>query len=121
MDLALRVLLVGLAAWRVSALLSYERGPFALLERLRQAVRLEDEPDGSLPNGWGPSFRLEVEEALSCVWCLSPWAAVLLWGVWAVSPAVVGVAAAAAVVVAVERWNHGPARTTDEAPPRDLR
>ncbi len=121
MDLALRVLLVGLAAWRLSALLSYERGPFALLERLRRAIRVEEGPDGSLPTGWGPSLRIEVEEALSCVWCISPWTALLLWGLWGVSPAVVGIAAAAAVVVAAERWNHGPARADHEAPTRDLR
>ncbi len=112
MDLALRVLLVGLAAWRISALLSYERGPFGLLERLRQAIRLEAEPDGSLPNGWGPSFRLEVEEALSCVWCLSPYTAVTMLVIWEIAPVVVAALAAAAIVPVWDRL----ARGADETP-----
>jgi hypothetical protein len=104
MDLALRVLLVGLAAWRVSALLSYEDGPFGVFVRFRALFApgpnfaTTDEP-----NGWRATLRSECYQVLSCVWCLSPWAAAAAWGVWELSPAVVAVGAAAAIIVLVER------------------
>jgi hypothetical protein len=108
MELALRVLLVGLAAWRVSALMSYERGPFSVVARLRGWIAIVARPDGEVVvDGWFGRLRLEAEQMLSCIWCLSPWTAVGMWFVWGVSPAVVAVGAAAAIIVLVERLARG--------------
>lgn len=104
MDLAVRVLLVGLAAWRVSALLSYERGPFGVFEWFRSLVAPEADEDGAVV-AYDPLIyaRVELETALACPWCLSPWTAGAFWLLWELSPVAVAVLAAAAIVVISER------------------
>jgi hypothetical protein len=94
-----RVLLSGLAAWRVAALLSYEVGPFEIFERLRHAIA----PDGRELSRW----RQEFDRLLSCVWCLSPWLAVLAWYTYGAAPAVIAVLAVAALVPITERIARG--------------
>ena len=95
--------LVGLAAWRVSALVSYERGPGDVFLRLREALGFQHKDNGE-PMAW-PNTPLA--KLVSCSWCLGMWAAAGFWAVWEyVSEPAVIVMAAAAVVVAVERWNH---------------
>ncbi len=108
MDLAFRVLLVGLAAWRASALISYERGPFGVLGWLRSRIAIVARPDGEIVvDGWVGRFRLEAEQVFSCVWCLGVYIAPAMWFVWDVSPEVVAVGAAAAIIVLVERLARG--------------
>ncbi len=97
-------LLIGLAAWRLAALLSYERGPFNVFLRLRQLLGFDHDESGE-PVAWPSNF---LAQALSCVWCLGLYMAVLVWGIWELAdPKVVIVIAASSILVALEKWNHG--------------
>lgn len=97
-----RVLIVGLAGWRLAALLTIEDGPWDLLARFRRLVGVPvldlggppiDEPE---PGVLGKLF--------SCAWCLSPWVSLIFWGLWEVHWAIPGITAASAVVVITDRW-----------------
>ncbi len=101
-DLLVQTLLIGLAAWRLSALLSYERGPFDIFQRFRNLLGYTHD-DSGVPSSWPDGWR----EILSCPWCLSPWMAAACYGLWVWQPLIVVVIAAATIVVVVERWNHG--------------
>jgi hypothetical protein len=57
----LRLLRLTLATWRITSLLVQERGPYALLLRLREH-----------------HAGTEVGKALECVWCTSVYAAVFI-------------------------------------------
>ncbi len=60
-------LILALATWRFSAVLSYEVGPWHIAEKLR--LRLK----------W---------EIFECVWCLSIWIAAVLWIIYNFWPGV---------------------------------
>ena len=96
--------IIGLAAWRITALLSYERGPFDIFIRLRSLFGIMHDPDPpNEPTSWPDN---SLARAIVCPWCLGLWAAAAMYGLWQLEPAVVMVVAAASVVVMVERWNH---------------
>lgn len=97
-----QAVIVGLAAWRITALLSYERGPWDIFFRLREFLGYTHNDNGE-PVSWPlGGFR----EIFACPWCLSIWAALSLWGIWELQPIVVMVIAASGIAIAVERWNH---------------
>ena len=94
---------VGLAAWRITALATYERGPFDIFLRFRERLGFEHNDAGE-PNVWPEDWR----RMFACPWCMGIWIAAASWAVWEyVSEAAVVVLAAAAVLVVVEKWNHG--------------
>lgn len=95
-----QVAIIGLAAWRLTALLSYERGPFDVFVRLRTLLGFEHD-DGGTPNSWPDGV---LRDLISCPWCLGLPMAAVAFGLWQVVPLAVIVLAAASVVVAVERW-----------------
>lgn len=95
-----QAILIGFAAWRLAAMLSYERGPFKLFVRFRELLGFEHDDQGK-PTAW-PEW--EGAELVACMWCLGVWMAVAMYGVWQLSPAAVMVVAAMALVIAVERW-----------------
>jgi len=83
------LIVLGLAAWRLSSLLVDEEGPFLIFLRLRlligvgyvvneQVVEKEDTIDlaknGDL-NNYHTYFKNELAKLLSCVWCTSVWVA----------------------------------------------
>lgn len=99
------VLIIGLAAWRLAALLSYERGPFDVFVHFRSLFGIEHDSTSYEPVSWPQN---SLARALTCVWCLGLYMAVLTWGIWElVDPTVVVVIAASGIVVVVEKWNHG--------------
>lgn len=100
-----RVIIVGLAGWRLAALLSYEEGPWGLATRLRRWVGADTEIDLSLPAADIPEPGF-LGKLFSCVWCLSPYLGVIFWGLWEVHWYIPGIAAAAAIVVVTERWSR---------------
>lgn len=76
---AILVILAVLATFRLSFLITQERGPWSLSERLRSWV----------VNHCGPkSWQAEGIQCILCVsfWVALPWAAVLLWIVGVLSP-----------------------------------
>ena len=98
-----RVIIVGLATWRVASLLTTEEGPWGLFTRLRRWVRAEIDIDLSAPAADVPEPGF-FGKLLSCVWCLSPYVAVIFWGLWEVHWYVPGIAAAAGLTIMAERW-----------------
>ena len=74
--------ILGLATWRVSALLSKEAGPFDVFKRIREKAGItHDENDDvfMVPHKF-------FAELLSCVWCTSIWVGAF-WGCFfAVTP-----------------------------------
>lgn len=68
----LDVAIMGLAAWRVSVLLTMERGPFGFALWLRERTGITHTESGDIasnpPTGFG--------KILSCVWCVSFWIAI---------------------------------------------
>lgn len=98
------VIIIGLAAWRISALLSYERGPFDVFLRFRELLGFEHNENGE-PTSW-PGRTLP--RIISCPWCLGLWVTPAIWAVWEyIDPVIIVVVAAAAVLVAVEKWVRG--------------
>ena len=98
------VIIIGLAAWRITALLSYERGPFDVFLRFRELLGFEHNENGE-PTSWP---RRTLTRIISCSWCLGLWVTPAIWAVWEyIDPVIVMVVAAAAVLVAVEKWAHG--------------
>lgn len=88
---ALDLVLVGLATWRVSSLLVYEDGPWHVFDRMRGRIGLHDAGEMGV-----------VQEAFSCVWCLSVWVAPVMWAVHSVAPLAAGILAASAIAIATE-------------------
>ena len=103
MEPVLKVVLIGLAAWRSSALLVYERGPFDLCVRLRELLGFEHNGRGE-PVGWPSGF---LGSLLSCVWCLGIYAALFMWGIWTLEPTLVYIMASWALVVVAEKLIRG--------------
>jgi len=66
---ALDLAVLLLTTWRVSAMLSYEAGPWDLFLRLRATLGIEHDADGAVT---GFPMRL-LPRLFSCVWCLSIW------------------------------------------------
>src|SRR3990172_7873741 len=97
-----QAILVGLSAWRISALFSYERGPLDIFMRFRQALGVEHKSTGE-PIAWPDGV---VTNMLSCVWCISIWAALALWGIWQWQPTAVIILAASSVAISIEQWNR---------------
>lgn len=96
------VVIIGLAAWRATALMSYERGPFDIFLRFRRLLGFEHDEKGE-PNSW-PSNTLA--RTFSCSWCLGGYATAGMWGLWQISDEAVIVLAAWSILIAVEKWNH---------------
>lgn len=98
-EAALRVLVVGLAAWRVAHLLVVEDGPWGVLRRVRvwvgAEVDLASEAVERLPGG-PQGF---IAQLLACVWCLTVWTALGFWGLWELHWGIPGVVAAMAVAM----------------------
>ena len=76
------LLILILAAWRLTSLLSSETGPFAILDRLRYAAGVRYDNQG-IPFG-----KNELAKGLVCPWCLSVWTGVAFGLAWLLWPAV---------------------------------
>ena len=65
-------LILCLATWRISSLLAFERGPYAIFEKLRGWADTRD--DSSVIAFIGKD-ESELSQGLSCLWCNSVWGA----------------------------------------------
>lgn len=105
-----------LCAWRLTSLVTGERGPFALMTRLRALLGVYHTPDGApafdadgevLLNPITRSDRVdsilhEVARGATCVWCASVWVSMVVALVLArVSPVVYDAASYVLVVGAL--------------------
>ena len=78
----LQFAILGLATWRVSALLSKEAGPFDVFKRIREKAGItHDENDDvfMVPHKF-------FAELLSCVWCTSIWVGAFWVCFFAITP-----------------------------------
>lgn len=64
-----------LAVWRLTSLVTREDGPGAIFARVRRAAGAEDEGELS-----------SLAQGITCGWCVSVWAAMLLYGVSRLTP-----------------------------------
>lgn len=102
----LELVILGLATWRISSLLVNEDGPWDLLGRLRDTLGVSynefSEPEGSNV----------LSRMLTCVWCISPWVAGLVYLSWVWIPtttlAITTVLALSGFAIIVEKWVNGP-------------
>ena len=85
------IVIVGLAAWRVSSLIVHEDGPWDVYERLRERLGANRDDD-----------RGTMQRALSCVWCVSVWCVPPLYVVHGAAPLVTAMLAAMAVAVVAD-------------------
>ena len=97
------ILVLGFATWRLSAMLSYERGPFGIFFWFRRLLKFEqyDNEEIAPDTFFGNLF--------ACVWCLSFWIAIGMWVAYRAWPETLIVAAPfalSAVAIMVERINH---------------
>jgi len=70
---------------------------------MRERLGFQHDERGE-PVAWPETFATKLT---ACPWCLGVYFAIMFWAVWEyVSEPAVIVAAAASVVVAVEKWNH---------------
>ena len=97
-----------LAVWRVSAMVAYERGPFAMFQHIRDAAGIKHFDDGSPDTD---DLKGELARLLSCVWCLSPYFALVWLAWWATLPdftmAASYIFALSTVSVLIERFIDG--------------
>lgn len=94
--------LIGLAAWRCTSLLSYERGPLDIFLAFRRALGFEHDSAGH-PEHWSTT---PLHALIACPWCLGIWMALAMYGVWCWEPRAVMVIAAAAMLILVEKIVH---------------
>lgn len=85
-DDPLVLLMLVLATWRISYMLTLESGPFGVFERLRK-----------LPNGG----------LLTCIFCLSVWMAALMLVLYPVVPVVIYALAISAGALLVDKVVSG--------------
>jgi hypothetical protein len=109
------ILLGGLAAWRIAAMISYERGPLAIFQRLRGLFGI-DHFDNGMPDCDGyfedsPPHVREGAGLLCCVWCSSMWTSLLCVMLLAAWPAggrlILAPFALSALAIVMEKINHG--------------
>lgn len=98
-----QTLLIGFAAWRLTALMSYERGPFDIFLLMRERWLGFEHDDKGKPAGWPDGV---IPRMVACPWCLGVWAVLLVLGLWYVHTLIVVALAAMAVLVVVEQWNN---------------
>lgn len=63
------LVIIALAVWRLSSLLTGEHGPFHIFTRLRELFGIVHNGNGR-PAQWPETFAGEL---LTCVWCISPY------------------------------------------------
>ena len=100
---ALEFLVLGFATWRLSAMLSYEGGPFGVFFWFRGKLGFDqyDNEEIAPDTFFGNLF--------ACVWCLSFWIAIGVWiayRLWTPTLILAVPFALSAVAIMVERINH---------------
>lgn len=88
------ILIIGLAAWRVSVFVTSGNGPWDTMLRMREMFGVEHDVDGNIQSR--PVAGLGY--MITCVWCFSFWAVAFLGGLYVFAPHSVQALAAWGVV-----------------------
>jgi len=99
----LQLPLIVVAAWRVAVLLVLEGGPFAVFRRLRNLMGFEHDEAGQ-PVSWPDDLPGSL---FACVWCLSFWTTLALYGILWVAPYVVVVLGTWGAATYLEAYRNG--------------
>jgi len=100
------LLILALATWRLSAMASYEVGPWRIFIRLRGLAGIQSTPDGA-PEAWPDTFLASL---LTCVWCVSVWVGAAFLALYYLWPSTIWLAAPLAIsagAIIVERFARG--------------
>jgi hypothetical protein len=95
-----------LATWRLSAMFSYETGPFEMFVYIRELAGIVHDDTGEIVTDDGSFFA----ELFTCIWCLSIWIGAFVGIVLWFYPVLVVLFlpfALSAGAVLVERLAHG--------------
>lgn len=65
------IIILGLATWRASQAIVYERGPYDILIKIREAT-------GITHNSMGERISWDDQNVFSCIWCMSVWVSLIL-------------------------------------------
>ena len=99
------LLLLVLGTWRLSAMLSYESGPWHIFEKARETFDVEHDESTGYPIQWPDRLAANL---FVCVWCLSIWVGLLLVIIYQVDPVVMRLVVApfaiSAGAIIVERF-----------------
>ncbi len=76
------VLIIGLAAWRVSVFVTSGAGPWDTMLRVRELFGVVHDLDGDIESR--PVAGLG--KLITCVWCFSFWAVAFLGGIYTFTP-----------------------------------
>lgn len=97
-------LILALATWRITNLFVWERGPYDIFGRLRNLLRIIriTLPDGKEIN----DSENELGKLFSCIWCLSPYIALVLFliNTTTVGHAIVTIFALSSVTIVVDKY-----------------
>ena len=74
MDSLTWFVILSLATWRFTSLISSESGPYAILERMRHKLGVRQDSQGE----YGET---EIAKGILCKWCSSVWWGVLFAGI----------------------------------------
>lgn len=92
-----------LSTWRISAMLSYERGTFGIFLKLREKIGIMHDDNGEIIDSNGSLLA----ELFECIWCLSVWVALFVGLIVYFCPVCVWLFypfALSAGAILVERW-----------------
>jgi hypothetical protein len=94
LDQSLSIIILGLAAWRVSLFVTSGAGPWDFMIWIRKQFQVDHDIDGNVN-----VFPLKgIGKMLTCIWCFSLWAVVVLYAINSVAPVVIDLLAAWALV-----------------------
>lgn len=101
----LRFVVMSLATMRLALMLNKERGPLNSFRRMREHFGIEEDDDGNLisaPDDGG------IGAGLSCFWCTSVWASVVVVGFELAAPRVNDILAASGGAIVINTGlDHG--------------
>ena len=100
----MEVIVLALATWRLSSLLTAEEGPFGVFTKVRHLIGVRYDEHGQ------PYGKNQLAAGVACLWCCSMWVGIMLavlfylWydSFWLSLPF-----ALSAVAIAWERWVNG--------------
>ena len=95
--------MVVLAAWRVAVLLIWEGGPGGIFRWVRTRMGIQHD-EGGAPTTWPDGFPASL---FTCVWCLSFWTTLLLYGILWAAPYVVVVLGTWGAATYLEAYRNG--------------
>lgn len=76
------IVLIMLAAWRVTTFIRIEDGPWNVMRRLRVRIGIIHDAEG-VPVGWPDTL---LGNLFKCFWCLSFWTGLGMYLFWLLSP-----------------------------------